>query len=130
MVAVTDEVIALVVIVKVAVFAPALTVTLPGSMIADWVVERFTRNPPVGAFADKVTVAVTGLPAVTVASELASLVSLTVGSSTVRAADAEYPVGPVASIVAFSFAVTAVVATVNLAVLAPAATVTVAGTEA
>ena len=75
--------------------------------------EKFTTNPPVGAFADSVTVPVAEFAAVTA-----------------RFADAEYPFASVPAIVAVLFAVTALVVTVNVAVLAPAATVSDAGTVA
>lgn len=56
-----------VVIVKVAVFCPAGTVTLAGTVAAALVSDRDTTAPPVGAFPFSVTVPVEETPPTTVA---------------------------------------------------------------
>ena len=112
---------------KVAVVAPPTTVTVAGTVPAAVFPEvRLTMNPPVGAGLESVTVPVERFPPMTELGLNASPV--TVGALSVRAAEA------VPFAVAETFAVpstpTAVVVTVNVAVVAPAATVTDEGTVA
>jgi hypothetical protein len=119
--------------VNVALVAPAATVTLAGTdaavalpLLSD------TVTPPAGAGPVRVTVPVLVEPSTTadglrvrldsVGAALAPLV-------TPRTAERATP-PPVAVIVAELFAATALVATVNVAVRAPPATVTVEGTDA
>jgi len=61
-VAVAFDVTATVVIVKVAVVAPASTVTAAGTVAAALLDVRLTESPPVGAALDRVTVAVELVP--------------------------------------------------------------------
>jgi hypothetical protein len=121
---------ALVFTAKVAVVAPAATVTLAGTVAAALLLDRVTAAPPAGATPLNVTVPVEALPLTTLVglSESAESVTDAVGV-TVRAADLRTP-PKVAGIVAVAEAVTDVVATVTLAVVAPAGTVTLAGTVA
>ena len=56
---------AVVVTVKVAVVAPAATVTLTGTVAAALLLDRVTASPPVGAALPKVTVPVDEVPPVT-----------------------------------------------------------------
>ena len=65
MVAVVDELTAVVVTVKVAVVLPAATVTLAGTVAEVLLLDKETEMPPVGAAAFRVTVPVEGLPPVT-----------------------------------------------------------------
>jgi hypothetical protein len=70
---VTEEVVA----VKVAEVAPAGTVTLAGTCTAEWLLDRLTTAPPLGAASLRVTVPVEEVPPVTVAR--LKLSALTVG---------------------------------------------------
>ena len=83
---------------------------------------RVTAAPPEGAGPLRVTVPVEFVPPLTLVGF--RLIDESVGAFTVRTADAV----PEALMVADVFAATALVVTVNLAVVAPAATVTLAGT--
>src|SRR5262245_45653756 len=67
MVAVTVDVTEVVVAVKLALVAPALTVTLPGTDTADALSDRLTTAPPAGAALDNVTVPVELFPPTTLA---------------------------------------------------------------
>jgi hypothetical protein len=121
---------ALVVTVNVALVAPAATVTLAGTAAADALLERETTAPPLGAAPLSVTVPVDGDPPLTVAG-----LSATEDSAT---AVAGFTVSKVVSVVPPYEAemvtgvttVTELVVTVNVALVAPAATVTLAGTAA
>jgi hypothetical protein len=66
MVAVAEEVTAVVVRLKVAVVLPAATVTVAGTVAEVLLLDKVTEIPPVGAAALKVTVPVDELPPVTV----------------------------------------------------------------
>jgi hypothetical protein len=115
-----------VVIVNVALVAPAATVTDAGAVAAEVLFEdKVTVIPPVGAGPLSVTVPVEGVPAVTVVglSERAD----TVGEFTVRVAFS-VTAPAVAEIVTDFAVVTAVVVAVNVAEVDPAAIVTKAGT--
>lgn len=128
-VAVTEEVAT----VKFAVVAPAPTVTLAGTDAAAWLLDSVTVAPPAGAAPLNVTVPVeellpTTLVGVSDINESVKGGGVPVGV-TVRVA---VPTTPpyVAEIVAAVAAATDVVVTVKLAVVAPAPTVTLAGTVA
>jgi len=114
-----------VVAVNVAVVAPAATTTDPGTVTAALFELRVTVVPPVGAGPLMVTVPVELVPPATLAG--LKLSALITGVVTVRVAVAEVPLkAPVIVEVPF----TANVVTVKVAVVAPAATVTEAGTVA
>lgn len=113
----------LVVIEKVAVVAPAGTVTLGGTVAAALLLDSATVAPPAGAAPPKVTVPVEPLPPTSVAGLTVRLEST--GGLMVSVA-VRVPLRlPV--IVAVVTASTALVVTVNVAVVAPAATVTLTG---
>jgi len=117
-----------VVTVKVAVVDPAATVTEAGTVATEVVPEaRFTVNPPAGAAELIVTVPVDAPAPVTVVGF--KLSALTVGPVIAKEAVVLFPVS-VAVIVAVALAPTAVVETLNVALVEPAGTVTEAGTVA
>jgi len=116
--------------VNVALVAPAETVTLAGTVPA--VVgddANTTTAPPVGAALVRVTVPVTAKPPVTAATFVVIPDIAAGGGVTVTVAVPDDPL-VVAVIVAAVFAATVPEATVKVAVLAPAATVTETGTLA
>jgi hypothetical protein len=119
-----------VVIVKVAVVAPADTVTLAGTvpMVVDDEA-RVTTAPPVGAALVSVTVPVTATPPVAAETLVVTLDKTAAGGVTAKVA---VPLDPlvVAVIVALVLAFTVPAVTVNVAVRVPAATVTETGTLA
>ena len=113
------------VIVNTAVVALAGTVTLAGTCAAlVLLLERVTTAPPAGAGPFKVTVPVEVAPPGTEAG--LSVVELTIGRFTVKAAVCVAPY--VAERVSGVLELTGLVVTVNVAVVAFAATVTLAGT--
>jgi hypothetical protein len=119
-----------VVTVKVAVVDPAATVTLAGTVpiVVDEDVS-VTTAPPVGAALVNVTVPVTVLPPVTAETLVVRVAKTAAGGVTVTIA---VPVDPLVDAVrvAFVLATTVPAVTVNVAVRAPAATVTETGTLA
>jgi hypothetical protein len=116
-----------VVTVNVAVVAPAATVTDTGTDATALFDASVTTKPPAGAADVRVTVPVLDVPPVTDVGFKATVLS----TGAVIPRDADWLVAPsVAVIVADAFAATAVVVTVNVAIVAPAATVTLAGTVA
>ena len=130
--AVTDTVVTL----NVVLVLPAGTVTLPiaGTLAtAVLLLKRVTTAPPVGAAALKVTVPVEDAGPITLVGLSASVESVTggggAGSETVSSAVLVRPPKE-AEIVMVVDAVTEVVVTLKLAVVDPAATVTLAGTVA
>src|SRR3989454_33298 len=129
--AVTDTVVT----VNVALVAPAGTVTLPltGTLATALLLKRVTTAPPVGAAALKVTVPVEDAGPITLVGLSASVESVTggggAGSETVSSAVLVRPPKE-AEIVMVVDVVTEVVVTLKLAVVDPAATVTLAGTVA
>ena len=129
-VSVVAAVTVLVVIVNVAVVAPAATVTLAGTVPT--VVDddaKFTTAPPVGAARVNVTVPVTNTPPVAAETLVVMVEMAAAGGVTVTVA---VPVDPLveAVMVAFVIATTEPAVTVKVAVRAPAATVTETGTLA
>jgi hypothetical protein len=121
-----------VVIANCAVVAPAGTVTLVGTEAAVFDLERVTTSPPSAAAADSVTVPVAPLPPTT-------FVGLTAMDDRVGAGDAAgFTVSAVvrdaplydAVIVTAVEVVTLLVVTVKVLLVAPAGTVTLAGTDA
>lgn len=66
MIAVVEELTAVVVTVNVAVVFPAVTLTLDGTLAAALLLDRVTEAPPVGAGAFNVTVPVDDVPPLTV----------------------------------------------------------------
>jgi hypothetical protein len=116
---------AVVVTVKVAVVAPSLTVTLAGTPADALLSERATGAPPAGAALVNVTVPVEELPPVTLDGFKVTPESAA-GSVMVRS-DVLVTPAATALIVATVLVETAVVATVNVAVVAPELTVTLGG---
>src|SRR2546422_4458717 len=129
--AVTDTVVT----VNVALVAPAGTVTLPltGTLATALLLDRVTSAPPVGAVALNVTVATEELPPTTLVGFSAKPDTVRggggAGGETVSRAVLVRPPKE-AEIVMVVDAVTEVVVTLKLAVVDPAATVTLAGTVA
>ena len=126
-----DAVTAVVVIVKFAEVAPAATITLAGTLAtALLLLERVTAAPPAGAAAVSVTVPCEELPPTTlvrlrVSDDRVALLGVVTVSNAVFVAPPNAPV-----MFAEVDAVTAVVVTAKLALVAPADTVTLAGTPA
>src|SRR5215471_15145507 len=118
---------ALVVIVKVAVVALAGTVTEAGTVAAlRLLLASVTTAPPAGAALPSVTVPVLPLPPVTAVGKTLTLTS---GGFSVSVTILDAPTH-VAVMLACVTTVTAFVVTANVALVAPAATVTEAGTVA
>src|SRR5882724_13211870 len=132
MVTVVDAATTLVLTVKVAVVAPAGTATLEGTLAAPLLLESATCAPPVGAGPLNVTVPVEDCaPPVTVVGF--SVTEESVGDAWAGKTVSEVVlVAPAyeAVIVTDVLVVTALVPTVKVALVAPAATVTLAGTVA
>ena len=112
--------------VRVAVVAAAATVTEAGTVRAALLLDNATEDPPVGAAWDKVTVQVDEPPEVTVFGEQAKVVTVVFGD-TVTEAVAELPFKEAVNVTAVDVVAVPALA-VNVAVVAPAATVTDAGT--
>jgi len=121
----------LVVTVKVALVVPAGTVTLAGTVAAAvLLLASVTTVPPAGAAAVKVTVPVEGFPPATLvglSATVESVTGVTVGGNTVSKANWLTPPA-VPEMTANGVAVNVV--TVKVALVAPAGTVTLAGTVA
>jgi hypothetical protein len=123
------DVTALVVTTNPTVVAPAGTVTLAGTAAASvLLLDRVTTTPPAGAAALSVTVPVDVLPPGTLVGWRLSDVSVVAGV-TVSCADRVAPSAP-PEIVTMVDVVTGLVATINVAVVLPAGTVTPLGTVA
>ena len=133
MLTVIDAATALVLTVNVALVAPAATVTLAGTLAAVvLLLESVTVAPPAGAAPLKVTVPVEEFPPVTLVgfSESEERVGGGGGAAvTVSEADLLAPLN-VAEMETVVDTATALVLTVNVALVAPAATVTLDGTLA
>ena len=126
-VALVDEATGVVATAKVAVVAPAATVTEDGTVALVDPELRETETPPVGAAELRVTVPVEDRPPNTEVGETDTAESAT--GLIVRTADTEPP-PDAAEIVAVEAVVEATVLTVNVADVAPDTTVTDAGTVA
>src|SRR5437879_5981840 len=127
-----DAVTALVLTVNVALLAPAATVTLAGTVAVDVLLERETAMPPLGAggpLSVTVPVEVCAPPVTLVGFSVSEERVGRACGSTVSEAVLVTPAYD-AEIVTGVDAVTALVLTVNVALLAPAAIVTLAGTLA
>src|SRR5882672_12812841 len=122
-----DAATALLVTLKVALVAPAATVTLAGTVAAGLLLESVTCAPPAGAGPFSVTVPVEEPPPVTLAGLTVS--DETAGGSTVSVAVRVAPPEDAERVTGVD-AATAPVVTLNVALVAPAATVTLAGTVA
>src|SRR2546426_1222142 len=125
MVAEVDAATALVVTVNVTLVAPTGTVTLAGTVAAELLLDSVTCAPPAGAGPFSVTVPVEFPPPVTVVGFSAS--ERRAAGFTVRVAGRVTPLYK-AEMVADVDAATALVVTVNVALGAPAGTVTLAVT--
>ena len=121
---------ALVFTVNVALVAPAATVTLAGTVAADALLERETTAPPLGAAPLSVTVPVDDVPPLTVAG-LTATEDSTAAVAGFTVSRVVLVVPPYEAVMVTGVAaVTALVVIVNVALLVPAATVTLAGTVA
>lgn len=132
MVAKVDAVTEVLVIVKFALVAPADTVTLASTVVEVELSERVTNVPPEGAAALRVTVPVEELPPVTVVGLSAKDERVTapgVAGSTQRTGWSPFPSLQTVIITGVETA-TLLVVTVKVALLPPAGTVTLAGTDA
>ena len=118
---------AFVVTVKIASCEPAATVTVAGTVAEASLESRLTTRPPVGALVSRLTIPVAVLPPATPAGEM--VMTETRGAVTVRSAFAAVPLDE-AVMVADAFAETAIVVIVKVALVAPSATVTLAGSDA
>jgi hypothetical protein len=118
---------ALVPMLKVALVAPAATVTLAGSEVAPLLSESATCAPPTGAGPFSVTVPVTAVPPVTLAG--LTLSAEMTGGSTVSDTFTVAPPEEAEMLTAVE-AATGLVATAKVALVPPAAMVTLPGTEA
>ena len=131
MVATVDTVADVVAMVKVALVAPAATVTLAGTVAAALLLESVTPNPPAGAADVNVTVPCTDVPPVTLVGLTETADSEAGGGGGVTVSVAVLAAPPYAPVIVTAVeALTALVVMVNVALVAPAATVTLAGTVA
>ena len=118
---------ALVPMLKVALVAPAGTVTVAGMEAAPLLSESATCAPPAGAGAVRVTVPEAPVPPVTLVG--LTLTAETAGGNTVRVTLC-VPPPEEAVMLTLVDALTGLVATLNVALVAPPGTVTFGGTEA
>src|SRR5207247_438380 len=126
MLTVVDAATALVLTVNVALVAPAATVTLEGTLAAVvLLLESVTTAPPVGAAPLSVTVPVEEFPPVTLVGFSVNEESVGAGPyTTLFLSEADLVTAPYAAeMVTVVDAATALVLTVNVALVAPAATV-------
>src|SRR2546421_547687 len=122
-----DAATALVVMLNVALVAPAATVPLAGTDAAGSLLDSAICVPPVGAGPFRVTVPEAGVPPVTLAGLIASD-EITAGTTVSEALCVPPPYEP--EMVTAVDVATALVVTLKLALVAPAGTVTLAGTAA
>src|SRR5438094_2960047 len=127
MLTLVNAVTALVAMLNVALVAPAAAATLAGTEAAALLLESVTCAPPAGAGPFSVTVPELGLPPVTLAG-LMSSEEITGGTTVSEALCTPPPYEP-EMVMAVDVA-TALVVTLKLALVVPAATVTLAGTTA
>src|ERR1700733_2983490 len=127
MVAVLAVVTELVVTVNATVEVPAPMVTVIGKDTNDCMVDSVTVRPPAGAAAERVTVPVAEVPPATDAGDRDTPVTRAVGTFTVKLPVATWLLGSWPLIDAVPAVATGRVTTVNVAVLAPARTVTLVG---
>jgi hypothetical protein len=131
MLATVDAVTDVVVMVNVALVAPAATVTLAGTVAAALLLESVTPNPPAGAADVNVTVPCADVPPVTLVGLTETADSEAGGGGGVTVSVAVFVAPPYPPVIVTGVdALTAVVVTLNVALVAPAATVTLAGTVA
>jgi len=131
MVATVDAVTDVVPMVRVALVAPAATVTLAGTVAAALLLESVTPNPPAGAADVNVTVPCANVPPATLAGLTETAVSEAGGGGGITVSVPAFVAPPYAPVIVTDVdAPTAAVVTLNVALVAPAATVTLAGTVA
>ena len=131
MVAEVEAVTEVVVTVKLALLAPAGTVTLAGTVAAVELSESDTTAPPVGAALVRVNVPCDVAPPVTLVGFSASVLRLAGGGTGVTVSVAVRDTPPNEPVmIAEVEVITDVVVTVKVVLVAPAATVTLAGTVA
>ena len=133
MATVVEEATALVLTVNVALVAPAATVTVDGTLATVvLLLESVTSAPPDGAAPLRVTIPVEEFPPVTLVGFSVSAESVGAGGGAgVTVSEADLVTPPYAAeILTVVDAATALVLTVNVALVAPAATVTLDGTLA
>jgi len=118
--------------VKVTLLAPAGTITLEGTLAAPLLLERKTCAPPAGAGPVRVTVPVEDWPPKTFAGFSVNEESVGAGGGAgVTVSETDLVTPPYAAeMLTVVDAATALVLTVNVALVAPAATVTLEGTLA
>ena len=130
-VATDDAVTDVVEIVKVALVAPAATITLAGTAAAALLLESATPNPPAGAAAVNVTFPCAETPPVTLVGLTDSAESDAAAGGGVTVSVVVFVAPPYAPVIVTGVEVpTALVVIVNVALVAPAATVTLGGTAA
>ena len=112
--------------VNVALVAPDATVTDAGAVSAVLLSETVTADPPLGAAPESVTVQVEAAPETTLAGAQPRLLTVTAAGVTVTLAVFELPLSDAVTVTAW-FAVTVPAVAVNVALVAPDATVTDAG---
>jgi hypothetical protein len=131
MVATVDAVTEAVAMVKVALVTPAATVTLAGTVAAAVLLDSVTANPPAGAADVNVTVPWADVPPVTLVGLTETADSEAGGGGGVTVSVAVFVAPPYAPVIVTGVdAPTALVVTLNVALVAPAATMTLAGTVA
>ena len=128
MVATVDAVTDVVAMAAVALVAPAATVTLPGTVAAPLLLVSVTPIPPAGAADVNVTVACADVPPGTLAGLTETADNEAGGGGGVTLSVAVFVAPPFTPVIVTGVdAPTAVVVTLNVALVAPAATVTLAG---
>src|SRR5438093_5237782 len=122
-----DALTAVVVTLNVALVAPAATVTLAGTVAAALLLASVTPNPPAGAADVNVTVPCADVPPVTLVGLSETALSEAGGGGGVTVSVPAFVAPPYAPVIVTGVdAPTAAVVTLNVALVAPAATVTLA----